>query len=183
MDLTDDILTFWFSDGPVEDRAVWFKPDPDFDREIKARFADAAGRAAAGELDGMAETARGALALIILLDQMPRNLYRGDARAFAADGKALAVAEAAIAHGLDAQMNWAERMFLYMPYQHAEDLAVQDRSVELFALLGRPSTLEFAQKHRDIVARFGRFPHRNADLGRLSTADEQAFLTEHGRGF
>ncbi len=178
-----DVLDFWF-DGPASRmRDVWFKRSDPFDAAIRARFSDAYHGAAAGACDHWMADGPGALALVILLDQVPRNLFRDDARAYATDAKALAHARAAIDAGFDRDLNWVERMFLYMPYQHAEDLAVQDRSVELFSQLPNAESLKAAEGHRAVIRRFGRFPHRNRDLGRDTTSEEAQFLEESGRGF
>jgi uncharacterized protein (DUF924 family) len=169
------LIEFWFgAPGSAEhgqSRDVWFKPDPQ--------------RAASGALDHLQETAEGALALALLLDQLPRNLYRGDARAFATDAKARAVADAAIARGFDQALAPFKRWFLYLPFEHSEDLADQDRSVALHAALGpdHAVALKYAESHRAVIHRFGRFPHRNAVLGRASTAEELAFIEQEGTGF
>lgn len=181
-EIEERVLSFWFGDGPVEKREVWFRRDADFDAAIAARFSDVYAAAAAGDLDAMAETPRGCLALIVILDQFPRNLFRDDPRAFATDPKALALARAALARGFDASLETLERQFLCMPFQHSEDLQDQRRSVELFAGLGR-ETHDFALRHLEIVERFGRFPHRNAVLGRDTTAEEEAFLKEPNSSF
>jgi uncharacterized protein (DUF924 family) len=138
----------------------------------------------AGELDAWAAGARGALALVILLDQVPRNLSRGDPRAFAGDAKALAVTKDALGRGLDRELSQAERMFLHLPLEHCEDLRDQELCVELMGRLDEnPKWRDYALRHRDIIKRFGRFPHRNAALGRESTAEEEAFLQEPGSSF
>lgn len=173
----EDVLTFWFADP---DRA-WRK-DPAFDEEIRRRFGDLHAAVVRGEHEAWRTTPRGALAYVIVLDQFSRNLYRGDPRAFAADAQARAAAAEAVAAGHDQALTTAERGFLYMPFMHSEALADQDRAVALFRPLGGAS-LEFAERHRDIVARFGRFPHRNAVLGRASTPEEAAFLTQPGSSF
>ena len=123
------------------------------------------------------------MALVILLDQFPRNLFRGQARAFAGDARALALAKRAVAAGLDEAMPRAHRLFLYMPFEHSEDLADQETCIERMTALGSAGYLDYARRHRDIIARFGRFPHRNAALGRDSTAEEIAFLKEPGSSF
>jgi uncharacterized protein (DUF924 family) len=171
----DDVLRFWREAG----EAAWFRKDEDFDAAFRARFLEAHEAAAAGALDGWAETPEGALALILLLDQFPRNCFRGQARMFATDAKAVAVAEAAIAAGHDMAIGQDLRVFFYLPFEHAEDLALQERCVALCTPL-REDYLRFAVLHRDIIARFGRFPHRNAVLGRESSAEELAFLAEGG---
>ncbi len=184
--IIDAVLSFWFGDpedpGYGENREAWFKKDPDFDREIETRFGALIADGAAGRLDSMAESPEGAVALVIILDQFPRNIYRDDARAFAQDAKARAVAERAIAREFDASLMSVMRKFLYLPFEHSEDLADQDLALKLFAPLGAED-LEWAEKHRDIIAEFGRFPHRNAALGRVSTPEEEAFLTRPGSSF
>ncbi len=125
----------------------------------------------------------GYLAAILVLDQFPRNMFRGDSRAFAADAAALALAKRAIAEGIDARLSPEQRAFLYMPFQHSEDAADQERSVQLFTALGNLLNLDFALRHKAIIDRFGRFPHRNAILGRATTQDEAAFLKEPGSSF
>ena len=144
-------------------------------------------RRAAGALDGWVASARGSLALVLVLDQVPRNLFRGKARAYAYDGEARAVATAAIAQGFDGILLPAERMFLYLPFEHSEALGDQERAIELFAALEAfPETrgiTETARRHAEIIRRFGRFPHRNAALGRAETAEEATFLKEPGSSF
>ena len=192
-----DVLRVWFGTddpqgivAPQMDR--WFKTDPDFDTGLRERFSAAIAAGIRGELAPWEDTPGGALALVILLDQFSRNAWRGDARSFAADPAALAAAERAVGRGFDRDVAWLARSFLYLPWEHAESLAHQDRAVALFRALAAEapesfaalgaSFVEYAEKHRAVIARFGRFPHRNADLGRESTADERAFLTT-GRGF
>lgn len=187
MALVRQVLDFWFG-APEPDifgerRECWFKVDPEFDAQIRSQFEEAVETAADGGHDPLARTAEGALALIILLDQFPRNLYRGSARAFATDPKALALARAAIAAGHDRKLNTVQRCFVYLPFEHSEDLADQNESVRLFEALGDAEFLDFAIQHRDIIARFGRFPHRNAILGRDSTAAEKTFLEQPGSSF
>lgn len=160
-------------------RRDWFSHDPDFDRRFRARFLEAHRRAAAGELDHWAGTAEGALALLILFDQFPRNAFRGTARMYATDAQARAVGRAAVEAGLDAQVDPAMRLFFYLPFAHSEALADQRLSVRLNRRLGQP-WLNHALGHQAIVERFGRFPHRNPLLGRSTTAAEQAFLDQGG---
>jgi len=183
----DDVLHFWFGDPPGERRKAWFVKDPQFDEQIRARFLAVYEKAAAGALSAWAGSARGSLALIVATDQFPRNLFRGSPRAFATDALARATAGRVVAQGWDATMLPVERMFVYLPYEHSELPADQDRAVELFAPLAAfPETsdaLDYAERHRVIVKRFGRFPHRNAALGRTSTAEETEFLKEPGSGF
>jgi len=172
-----DIVTFWREAGPER----WFKKDPAFDDEIKRRFLAAHEAAAAGTLSAWETSAEGTLALLILLDQFPRNMFRGDARAFATDPHARAVAAGALVRGFDAQVPAAMRAFFYLPFEHSETLADQERSLALYKASGDADGLKWAEAHADIIRRFGRFPHRNAALGRATTPDEQAFLD--GGGF
>jgi len=185
--LTERLLSFWFGDGwqsaAPEPRPEWFKPNPDFDGEIARLFGAEVERAMADGFSELAEGAHGSLALILLLDQFPRNLFRGTARAFATDGRALAVARQALERGFDAALPPVMRLFVYLPFEHSEDLADQERSVALFRALGNAEWLDYAVRHRDIVARFGRFPHRNAALGRPTTAEEAAFLKTPNSSF
>jgi uncharacterized protein (DUF924 family) len=177
----DDVLEFWFAPG-MEKR--WFKKDPAFDDEVRRVLLPLHERAAAGQLDDWRRSARGALALIILLDQVPRNLFRGGPRAFATDAKALAVTKRTLQEGLDKTLRQAERMFLYLPLEHCEDLTDQELCVTLAGELDEnPEWHDYAVRHRDVVARFGRFPHRNAVLGRETTPEEEAFLKEPGSSF
>jgi len=172
-----DVLAFWRAAGPPK----WFGKDAAFDREIAARFGAGHAAAAAGRLADWEATPEGALALLLLLDQFPRNMFRGSARAFATDPLARAVADRAIARGFDASVSSAERMFLYLPFEHSEAIADQERCCALCAATGDADLLKWAQLHADIIRRFGRFPHRNAMLGRATTSEEQAFLD--GGGF
>jgi len=171
-----DVLAFWRAAGADK----WFKKDSAFDAEIAARFSDTQRAAAAGTLSAWAETPEGALALVIVLDQFPRNMFRGDARAFATDAQARAVAERAIARGFDQAIQAAERMFFYLPFEHSETLADQERCTALFRATGDADLLKWAELHADIIRRFGRFPHRNTVLGRATTREEQAFLDAGG---
>jgi len=172
-----DVVAFWHKAGP--DR--WFNKDAAFDKEIYGRFFDTYEAAAAGKLSGWEQTAQSALALLILLDQFPRNMFRGDARAFATDPLARAVAAGAIVRGFDSQVPTELRSFFYLPFEHSEDLADQERCLALNSAAGDKENLKWAEIHADIIRRFGRFPHRNAALGRASTPEEQAFLD--GGGF
>lgn len=170
------VLDFWRAAGP----ARWFKKDASFDDEFKSRFEATHHAAATGALDHWAGEAEGALALLILLDQFPRNAWRGSGHMFATDGKALRIARSAVDAGLDQRIGDALlRAFFYLPFMHSEQLDAQERSVELNRPLGQDS-LRFAILHRDIIARFGRFPHRNAALGRETSPEEQRFLDEGG---
>ncbi len=167
------ILEFWFADGMAE---RWFHATAALDDEIRRCFEPSWRRAAVGEFDHWAVTADGALALIILLDQFPLNMFRGHAAAFASEAKAIAIAGDAITRGLDQYLDRARLAFFYLPLMHSEDLAHQDESVRLFEQAGLASNARFARHHRDLIRRFGRFPHRNGLLGRTSTADELAYL-------
>ena len=180
--LENDILSFWFGPEPHRKREVWFQRDGAFDAEIARRFGAVYDAAVAGELDGMAGSPGGCLALILVLDQFPRNLFRDDPRAFAGDEKARALSRRAVANGFDGALSDLQRQFLYMPFQHSEDLDDQRRSVALFAPMDAESR-RYAQRHLEIIERFGRFPHRNAALGRETTAAEAAFLQEPDSSF
>ena len=175
-----DVLRFWFDEATPQQ---WFAKDAAFDAAIRTRFAALHAQAAQGELWHWRGDAQGRLAEILVLDQFSRNLHRDTPAAFAQDGMALVLAQEALAQGLDAQLEPAQRAFLYMPYMHSESPRVQEESVRLFTALGNPGSLHFAHAHRDIIARFGRYPHRNAALGRASTADELAFLQQPGSSF
>ncbi|HYC16148.1 MAG TPA: DUF924 family protein [Pseudolabrys sp.] len=172
-----DVVSFWQEAGP--DR--WFTKDADFDRQIRERFFDTYEAAAAGKLSGWEQSAQGALALLILLDQFPRNMFRGDARAFATDPLARAITAGAIIRGFDSQVPKGLRGFFYVPFEHSEDLADQERCIALNKAIGDADNLKWAEIHADIIRRFGRFPHRNAALGRTTTPEEQTFLD--GGGF
>lgn len=175
----DAVLGFWFEELTQED---WFSGKPEVDEKIEAKFADLPERLA-GELTPHAiDDGRTALAAVIALDQFPRNLHRGSAAAFATDGLALGIARHALEAGLDKGMTNPERQFLYMPFMHSEVLADQERCVDLFRSLDNEEALKFAIEHRDIIAEYGRFPHRNAALGRQSSASEREFLQRH-QGF
>ena len=171
------IVSFWREAGPER----WFRQDDDFDRIIRAKFLTAYEAAAQGALAEFEHSPEGALALVILLDQFPRNMFRGNSRAFATDGLARAAADRALARAFDQATDETMRPCFWLPFMHSEDLADQDRSVLLHAAFGDAERLEYATDHREIVAKFGRFPHRNAALGRETTPAEQAFLD--GGGF
>lgn len=172
------VIAFWREAGAGR----WFKADPAFDAAIRARFGMLHEEAAQGALASWEATAEGALALVLLLDQFSRNLFRGDARAFAQDEAARAIAERAIARGFDKAFPVPERRFFYLPFMHAEDMAAQERCIALCRAAGDPEGVRYAEAHRDIIARFGRFPNRNAALGRATSGAEQAFL-DSGGGF
>lgn len=189
----ESVLGFWLGGDASDPAAVeaswnrWFRGGEAADREIRTRFADLAEAARRGELAAWSETSRGRLALIVLLDQFGRNVHRGTAAAFAADDAALGLTLDGIEAGLDRALAPLERVFFYMPLQHAESREVQQRSVDVFSALAEAvapahvrellrSSAEYARQHRDIIERFGRFPHRNAVLGRPSTAAEREYL-------
>ena len=171
-----DVVDFWRNVGPKG----WFEKNAAVDDEIRRRFLATHETAAAGKLAAWEQSAEGALALLILLDQFPRNMFRGDKRTFATDPLARAVASRALLNGFDgvfADM----RSFFYLPFEHSENMADQERGVTLYKAAGDADGLKWAEVHADIIRRFGRFPHRNAALGRATTAEEQAFLD--GGGF
>jgi uncharacterized protein (DUF924 family) len=194
-----DVLHFWFGDVDALGRSDvmhsrrWFMKDDAFDREIAARFGQTYADVRAGQREGWLDDPRGRVAYVIVLDQFARNMFRGTARAFEGDRQALAAAIEGVARHDDAALTVNERSFLYMPYMHSEEIGMQDRSVALFTELRdtAPSELrgslvaavQYAEKHREIIARYGRFPHRNAVLGRASTPEEQAFVAQPGSGF
>lgn len=171
-----DVLDFWFS---ADMEPNWFAKSDAIDVRIRDRFAATYEAAHRRELDDWAATPEGALALIVVLDQFPRNLFRGAGRAFESNDIALEHARAALDAGFDGQVDPTRRQFFYLPFMHSEDLPDQTRSVELYEALGNPSSLDYAIQHRDIVERFGRFPHRNAALDRPNTPDEEEFLKTH----
>ena len=177
-----DVLEFWLAPA---NRALWFTTDAAFDAEIRRRFEAVHERAAAGRCAAWQGTPEGSLALLLCLDQFPRNMYRGTPRAFATDEKARAVADWAVDRGFDLHFkNEQERLFFYLPFEHSEDLDDQHRAVELVRRnCSDPEFLRYAILHRDVIAKFGRFPHRNAILGRPSTPDEEEYLKQPGAGF
>ena len=186
------VLDFWFlppdHPGYGQSRVEWFRKDDAFDARIAERFGALIDAAIDGGLRDWEATPHGALARIIVLDQLTRNVHRGTARAFAGDAQALALAISLTQDGLDQQLAPVLRAFVYLPFEHAEDLAMQARAVELFQLLsqaqpGFESMLDYAQRHQEVIARFGRFPHRNAILGRVSTPQEVEFLRQPGSSF
>jgi len=174
------VLAFWYEEcGPER----WFAKDPALDAQIRNRFGVLHAKACAGGLDHWAGTAEGALALIVLIDQFSRNIHRDGPAAFAADPKALSLVAGALEAGFDQDMTGPQRAFLYMPLMHSEDLADQDRCIRLMREAGLEKQHGYAVAHRKIIARFGRFPHRNAVLGRVSTPEEEAFLKEPDSSF
>lgn len=174
----DDVLQFWFQELKPRD---WFEKNDEIDRRIRERFATLHADLTR-EAIAIPDTARGHLAAVIVLDQFSRNMFRNSPDAYAADERALRLADRALELGFDRQLTPDERRFLYMPFMHAEDPAAQARCVELFTSLADPVSLDYAIEHRDIVDRFGRFPHRNAVLQRASTPEELEFLKGH-KGF
>lgn len=171
------VLKFWFADHGYDD---WFGGKPEFDTALASQFTDLHPQVARGEAWHWRQTPEGRLAELIVLDQFSRQLHRGEAEAFAQDKMALVLAQEAVAAGADDAVDRDWAMFFYMPYMHAESLVIQDEGVRLFTLHGDEKVLEFMRKHRDTVARFGRFPFRNAALGRQSTAEEEAYMREQG---
>ncbi|MEO8995488.1 MAG: DUF924 family protein [Rhodanobacter sp.] len=188
--LAQQVLDFWLVESRAED---WFSSSVAVDEKVRSRFSTAVEAASVGQLDDWAHTPGGWLALLILLDQFRRNVYRNDARAWACDDKALALALAGIARGDDQQLPPLQRLFAYLPLEHAEDLALQDRCVVLFEKLcagvepgqRKPflGFLDYARRHRQVIEQFGRFPHRNAVLGRASSSAEQTYLAAPDAGF
>lgn len=185
-----DVLDFWFDPARA---AHWFAKDAAFDEQIRQRFAVATDDAAHGHFDTWAGNPADWLALLIVLDQFPRNLHRGDARAWAADVKAQRIALTGLADGFDQALPPLQRVFAYLPLEHAEDMGLQQRAVALFEALHAQAPaaerarfagfVDYARRHREVIARFGRFPHRNAVLGRDSTAAEREYLAQPGAGF
>lgn len=198
METAESLHACWFG-GPADEAAaqrqstLWWSKSAELDAELARRFGDMVAAARGGALDDWTATPQGALALILLTDQLPRNIYRGAPAAFASDPRALSVCLAGLASGTDRQLAPVERVFFYLPLEHAESMAEQDRSVAVCtqllddvpdAVAARyRSVLDYAVRHRQIIARFGRFPHRNAILGRVSTAEELAFLAGPGSSF
>lgn len=184
------VLDFWYA---PRSKAVWFEKDAAFDEDIRARFGAAIHAAQSGAFEDWRTTPMGTLALLILLDQMARNIHRGQAKAFLGDTRALIIANEALERGYDKGLSFEERRFFYLPFEHAEDMANQERSIQLFTQLYQESPpqdqaraeeqLDYAHRHRDIIKRFGRYPHRNEALGRVSTEDEIAFLKTPGSSF
>ncbi|MBU0656946.1 MAG: DUF924 domain-containing protein [Gammaproteobacteria bacterium] len=168
-----DILHYWFS-PPMSEH--WFSSTPEIDTDIRSRYAGLWLQAAQGECDHWQETAEGCLALCIVLDQFPLNMFRGEVQSFSTEQQAVATAKHAVANRLDQQLPPERKAFLYMPLMHSENMADQDESVRLFEAAGLDGNARFARHHRELIRRFGRFPHRNAILGRESTLEESAYL-------
>ena len=182
----DDVLGFWF-DGDRQ-RPEWFRKDAAFDALVRERFGATIDAALAGDLDAWSASPRGALARVIVLDQFTRNAFRDTPRAFIGDAQALTAARALVASGEDRALRPIERQFVYLPFEHAEDPASQAQALRLFSALATDAPelgdlIGWAQRHHDVIARFGRFPHRNAILGRPSTAEEIEFLKQPGSSF
>ena len=176
----DEIVKFWFEELTPED---WYRKDPSIDAQIRTRFGGIYDTLKSDVPEIWLSTPRGCLATILVLDQFPRNMFRDDTRAFATDARALALAKRAIAKGVDMRLTPDQRAFIYMPFQHSEDRADQASSIELFTALGNKLNLDFAVRHKQIIDRFGRFPPRNATLGRASTEEETALLKEPSSSF
>jgi len=172
----EDVLAFWREAGPRR----WYEKDAGFDALIRSRFFKLWEKAAKGELSSWEASDEGTLALVIVLDQFPRNMFRDDAMTYASDALAREVASRALARGADARIDQTLLDFLYLPFMHSEELSDQVRCVELFRQSGDPGSLKYAEGHADIIRRFGRFPHRNRVLGRKTTPEEQAFLDQGG---
>jgi uncharacterized protein (DUF924 family) len=178
--MIEDVLRFWFEEATP---AQWWKKDAAFDAAIARRFAGLHAAAARCECHAWRRTPQGRLAEILVLDQFSRNLFRDSREAFATDALALALAQEAVAAGADARLPVEQRRFVYMPYMHSESLVIHDEAVRLFDQPGLEDNLKFEHLHRDIIVRFGRYPHRNALLGRVSTPGEEAFLRQPGSSF
>jgi uncharacterized protein (DUF924 family) len=185
--LAAEVLDFWFTSEKGRQRDVWFTKNDAFDRELRNRFGAALSAGLAGAFGEWCATPHGSLARVLLLDQFTRNAFRDTADAFAGDSRALATAERAIEREFDRLLDPYERWFLYMPFEHSEELDLQERGVTLFTVLaaetGVDAPLPWAKRHRDVIRRFGRFPHRNEILGRASTPEELAFLAQPGSRF
>lgn len=174
------VIDFWFEEI---DPVMWFKKDDDFDNRLQVRFGELWHAAAAGELAHWRETIEGRLAEVIVLDQFSRNLYRGTPRAFSSDCMALVLAQEAIRSGQCEQLSREQCGFLYLPFMHSESAVIHQQALALYTELNNDDQLEFELRHKAIIDRFGRYPHRNAILGRISTPEEEAFLLLPGSGF
>jgi len=177
MRTAEEVHRFWFVEHGSED---WFGASAEFDAAIAARFGNTHAAVMRGEAFGWRTSARGRLAEIIVLDQFSRQLFRGAAGAFAQDGMALVLAEELVAQGLDTALDESERLFAYLPYMHSESLVMHDEALRLFTALGNEKALDFEKKHRETLARFGRYPKRNAALGRESSREELAYIAANG---
>lgn len=174
------ILDFWFAE---ETRPRWYESTEAFDELCRERFGDLVEKAEKGSLAAWEQSADGALAVCLLLDQMPRNLFRGTPKAFGTDDDAVAVTSRAIEKGFDQKLDAERRKFLYLPFMHSERLADQERGILVYKALGDEKSLDYALEHADIIRRFGRFPHRNPILGRESTPEEEAFLADGAKTY
>ena len=191
MSQANQILDFWFGKPDEADygkpRKVWFTKNPEFDQEVRSRFLIDYQQAAAGHLDDWKASPLGCLALIILLDQFPRNMFRGQPQTFATDPQALAYAQHTVAQGFDRELLPIQRCFVYLPFEHSENLAHQRQAIELFSTLKDypecASGVDYAHRHLKVIERFGRFPHRNEILGRETTPEEAEFLKQPGSSF
>jgi len=191
MSQANQILDFWFGKPDEADygkpRKVWFTKNPEFDQEVRSRFLIDYQQAAAGHLDDWKASPLGCLALIILLDQFPRNMFRGQPQTFATDPQALAYAHHTVAQGFDKELLPIQRCFVYLPFEHSENLAHQRQAIELFSTLKDypecASGVDYAHRHLKVIERFGRFPHRNEILGRETTPEEAEFLKQPGSSF
>ena len=185
--LAKDILNFWFEttdlSADLGKRAVWFRATPDFDVHLITQFANVHEQAASGALDHFRNSAEECLALIMSLDQFPRNIFRGTARAFATDAKARDLARHAIDQGYDRNFSRWPKTFCYLPFEHSEELADQERALVLYKNLDSEESVKSAIGHHDAIKRFGRFPHRNGVMGRQNTPEEEEYLSKPGSGF
>lgn len=181
-DTQKDIIDFWFEDSSPQQ---WFQKNPDYDALIKSRFLETYEIARQGAVDSWKNDADGVLALCLVLDQFPRNMFRDTPQAFATDSQALLVAKYAISKGLDQVVSPRKRRFVYLPFEHSENLSDQRKSLELFQTLKAddPLSYEYAQRHLDVIEKYGRFPHRNVILGRDNTPEEDHYLAQIGSGF
>lgn len=184
--IAQEVLTFWFDDTQTM-RKAWFVKSEAFDAEVRSRFLGVYNQALSGQFDSWIESARSCLALVIVLDQFPRNMFRDQPQSFASDAKALSVAQTAVAHQFDQQVPPIQRFFFYLPFEHSENLEHQNQSVALFEQFKNDSQLrevyDYALRHRSVIDRFGRFPHRNRILARPSTPEEVEFLKQPGSSF
>jgi len=176
----NELIAFWFAENS---KARWYDATDAFDQQCLERFGKLVETADSGKLEHWMETPEGALSLCLLLDQLPRNIYRATPKAFASDPKAVSVAAGAIDKGFDQDLDLEKRKFLYLPFMHSEVLAEQERSVVLSTAMGDKDTLEYAIEHAEIVRRFGRFPHRNAILGRVNSTEENAYLADGAKTY
>lgn len=184
-DVTRSVLDFWLGpNDPTEPQEFWFKSTKELDDEIRERFLHVHHDAATGVYDDLATDSDDYLAVVIVLDQFPRNMFRGQAKAFETDPLALAWAKRAVSKGYDMiQPAPHRRMFFYLPYEHSEDIDAQHEAVRLFTEMGAPDYTKYAIAHKNVIEEFGRFPHRNAALGRINTKDEEEYLSKPGAGF